>query len=70
MRKKSNRFSPEVRERAVRMVFENRGEYALWATIESVAAQFGRVPQTLNNGVRQQKFCGHAAQQGGFDVFQ
>ena len=27
MSKKSNRFSPEVRERAVRMVLEHRGEY-------------------------------------------
>jgi transposase-like protein len=34
MSKKSNRFSPEVRERAVRMVLEHRGEYpSLWATI-------------------------------------
>jgi hypothetical protein len=34
MSKKSNRFSPEVRERAVRMVQEHRGEYpSLWAAI-------------------------------------
>ncbi|SEO27675.1 hypothetical protein SAMN05216404_1166 [Nitrosospira multiformis] len=33
--KKQNKFSPEVRERAVRMVLEHRGEYpSLWATIE------------------------------------
>jgi hypothetical protein len=32
MSKKSNQFSPEVRERAVRMVLEHRGEYpSLWA---------------------------------------
>jgi len=32
---KSNKFSPEVRERAVCMVFEHRGEYpSLWATVE------------------------------------
>ena len=38
MSKKSNRFSPEVRERAIRMVLEHRGEYpSLWATIESIA---------------------------------
>lgn len=36
--KKQNKFSPEVRERAVRMVQEHRGEYpSLWATIESIA---------------------------------
>ena len=35
---KSNKYSPEVRERAVRMVLEHRGEYpSLWATIESIA---------------------------------
>ena len=33
--KKSNKFSPEVRERAVRMVQEHRGEYpSLWAAVE------------------------------------
>jgi hypothetical protein len=34
MSKKSNRFSPEVRERAVRMVQDHRGEYpSLWAAV-------------------------------------
>jgi transposase len=38
MNKKSNRFSPEMRERAVRMVQEHWGEYpSLWAAIESIA---------------------------------
>ena len=56
MRKKSNLFSPEVRERAVRMVLEHRGEYpSLWATIESTAPKIGCVPQTLNDWVRQQE---------------
>jgi|MGYP000876428055 transposase len=46
---KANKFSPEVRERAVRMVQEHRGEYpALWAAIESIAPKIGCVPQTLN----------------------
>lgn len=50
---KSNRFSPEVRERAVRMVQEHRGEYpSLWAAIESIAPKIGCVPQTLNDWVR------------------
>jgi len=54
MSKKSNRFSPEVRERAVRMVLEHRGEFpSLWATIESIAPNIGCVPQTLNDWVRQ-----------------
>jgi transposase-like protein len=51
--KKQNKFSPEVRERAVRMVLEHRGEYpSLWATIESIAPRIGCVPQTLNEWVR------------------
>lgn len=50
---KSNKFSPEVRERAVRMVQEHRSEYpSLWATIESIAPKIGCVPQTLNEWVR------------------
>jgi transposase-like protein len=51
--KKSNKFSPEVRERAVRMVLEHGGEYSsLWATIESIASKIGCVPQTLHEWVR------------------
>ena len=54
--KKSNRFSPEIRERAVRMVLEHRGEYpSLWACIESIAPKIGCVPQTLNDWVKQQE---------------
>jgi transposase len=45
---KSNKFSPEVRERAVRMVQEHRGEYpSLWAAVQSIAPKMGCVPQTL-----------------------
>ena len=45
---KSNKFSPEVRERAVRMVLEHRGEYSsLWTAVESIAPKIGCVPQTL-----------------------
>lgn len=45
---KSNKFSPEVRERAVRVVQEHRGEYpSLWAAVESIAPKIGCVPQTL-----------------------
>jgi transposase len=50
---KSNKFSPEVRERAVRMVQEHRGEYAsMWAAIESIAPKIGCVPQTLLEWVK------------------
>ncbi|WP_310628063.1 IS3 family transposase [Limnohabitans sp.] len=50
---KSNRFSPEVRERAVRMLQEHRGEYpSTWAAIESIALKIGCAPQTLHEWVR------------------
>lgn len=53
---KSNKFSPEVRERAVRLVQEHRGEYpSLWAAIESIAPKIGCVPQTLNEWVKRQE---------------
>ena len=52
--KKSNKFSPEVRERAVRMVQEHRGQYpSLWAAIESIAPKIGCVAQTLLDWVKQ-----------------
>ena len=51
--KKSNKFSPEVHERAVRLVQEHRGEYpSLWAAIESIAPKIGCVPQTLHEWIK------------------
>jgi transposase-like protein len=51
--KKSNKFSPEVRERAVRLVQEHRAEYpSLWATVESIAPKMGCVPSTLLDWVK------------------
>jgi transposase len=48
------KFSPEVRERAVRMVMEHRGEHASqWAAIVSIAAKIGCTAQTLHNWVAQ-----------------
>jgi transposase-like protein len=53
---KPKKFSPEVRERAVRMVFEHRTEHASqWAAILSIAAKIGCTAQTLSNWVRQAK---------------
>ncbi len=50
---KSNKFSPEVRERAVRLLQEHRGEYpSLWAAVESIAPKIGCVPQTLLEWVK------------------
>jgi transposase len=51
--KKTNKFSPEVRERAVSMVQEQRGEYpSLWAAIASIALKIGCVSQTLHEWVK------------------
>ena len=42
-----------MRERAVRLVQDHRGEYpSLWAAIESIAPKIGCVPQTLNEWVK------------------
>ena len=50
---KTNKFSPEVRERAVRLVQEHRGEYpSLWAAVESIAPKIGCVPPTLLEWVK------------------
>ena len=50
---KSNKFSPEVRERAVRLGREHRGEYpSLWSAVESIAPKIGCVPQTLLEWVK------------------
>ena len=52
--RKSPKFSPEMRERAVRMVQELRSEHpSQWAAIESIAAKVGCVPQTLHTWVKQ-----------------
>src|SRR3712207_8835921 len=53
-KKTSNRFSPEVRQRAVRMVLDHGGDHASqWAAIGSIAAKIGRTAETLRQRVRQ-----------------
>ncbi|XJH13661.1 IS3 family transposase [Escherichia coli] len=60
---KNTRFSPEVRQRAVRMVLESQGEYdSQWATICSIAPKIGCTPETLRVWVRQ-----HERDTGGSD---
>ncbi len=56
---KSKKFSPEVRERAVRLVQEHRGEYpSLWTAVESIAPKIGCVPQTLLAWVKRTEIDG------------
>ena len=50
---KSTRYSPEIRERAVRMVFEHQADYdSQWAAMSSIAAKIGCTAETLRKWVR------------------
>ncbi|QHP66107.1 IS3 family transposase [Bradyrhizobium sp. LCT2] len=51
--KTTNKFSPEVRTRAVRMVLDHAGEHpSRWAAVTSIAAKIGCTPQTLHDWVK------------------
>ena len=50
----AKRYSPEVRERAVRMVFEHQSDHdSQWATMGSIASKIGCTAETLRKWVRQ-----------------
>ncbi|ECG6808403.1 IS3 family transposase [Salmonella enterica subsp. enterica serovar Muenchen] len=53
---KNTRFSPEVRQRAIRMVIESQNDYgSQWAAISSIAPKIGCTPETLRTWLRQYK---------------
>ena len=65
MSKTTNKFSPEVRERAVRMVAEQRAEYGSeWEVMKSIAAKIGCSLETLRRWCREEasRRAGPAAQ--------
>ena len=50
----TKKFSPEVRERAVRMVFEHQDQYeSQWAAMASIAEKIGCTTESLRKWVRQ-----------------
>jgi len=58
-----SRYSPEVRERSVRMVLEHQAEHgSQWSTIRSVAEKLGCTPETLRVG------CGSTSETPAFDL--
>ena len=52
--KRRNSYSPELRERAMRLVLDQQGEHdSRWTAIISVSSKIGCAPETLRNCVRQ-----------------
>ena len=63
MIKTTNKYSPEVRERAVRLVLDNAGQHeSRWSAILSISSKIGCAPQTLNEWVKKAEVdCGDRA---------
>ena len=53
---KQKRYAPEVKQRAVRMLFEHEGEYeSRWSALESIAEKIGCTAETLRSWVKQEE---------------
>jgi len=53
MSKTTNKFAPEVRERAIRMVLDHQGDYpSRWAAVVSISEKIGCSPPTLHEWVK------------------
>jgi len=56
---RTTKYSPEIRERAVRLVFEQQKEHgSQWSAIESIAGKIGCTPETLRKWVRRAEIDG------------
>ena len=54
MSKTTNKFSPEVRDCAMRLILDNEGQHgSRWRAIISISAKIGCAPQTLNEWGKQ-----------------
>lgn len=63
MSKTTNKYSPEVRERAVRLVLDNEGQHpSRWQAVMPIAAKIDCTPQTLND----LHFCKSCASNRGY----
>jgi len=55
-RQPKNTFTPEIRDRAIRMVVEQQSKHnSQWAAIESIAGKFGCSPQTLHSWIKKRE---------------